>query len=54
MIKQAAKGIYQHSSAFAKEMKLTREQMTTISAWKRGGWRAACQIQLTSGISWSS
>ena len=31
MIKQAAKGIDLHSSAFAKEMKLTRWQMTTIN-----------------------
>lgn len=30
MIKQAAKGIDQHSSDFAKEMKLTRGQMATI------------------------
>ena len=31
MIKQAAKGIDLHSSAFAKEMKLTRWQITTIN-----------------------
>lgn len=31
MIKQAAKGIDLHSSAFAKEMKPTRWQMTTIN-----------------------
>lgn len=31
MIKQVAKGIDLHSSAFAKEMKLTRWQMTTIN-----------------------
>lgn len=30
LIKQAAKGIDQHSSDFAKEMKLTRAQMATI------------------------
>lgn len=30
LIKQAAKGIDQHSSDFAKEMKLTRAQMVTI------------------------
>lgn len=30
MIKQEAKGIDQHSSDFAKEMKLTRGQMATI------------------------
>lgn len=45
LIKQAAKGIDQHSSDFAKEMKLTRGQMATIDfLGKQPGYMAKQRV----------
>jgi len=45
LIKQAAKGIDQHSSDFAKEMKLTRGQMSTIDfLGKQPGYMAKQRV----------